>query len=167
MFTGPSSTRIFFAYCKCLKSIIGAVVDSFSYVFQTTKNSKTISREEMRAFKKIWAEYSNPDTGFLEKDRFVAFFGVSTRSYWVSTWLTSCINYYRNSAVFLRSRSIQIPIRLRISSLNVKLTMITSMSYPMSSRMLMLGLLSKPSTKLTILLSGSAGIYMLISIPKL
>ncbi|OCH86932.1 hypothetical protein OBBRIDRAFT_890152 [Obba rivulosa] len=53
----------------------GVVVESFYYVFQMTGGSKSITREEMRAFKKVWAEFANPKTGYLERDRFVPFFG--------------------------------------------------------------------------------------------
>jgi hypothetical protein len=30
----------------------------------------------MRSFKKVWAELSNPKTGYLERQNFAAFFGV-------------------------------------------------------------------------------------------
>ena len=30
----------------------------------------------MRAFKKVWAEFSNQKTGYLERHRFAAFFSV-------------------------------------------------------------------------------------------
>ncbi|ESK91833.1 calcium channel subunit cch1 [Moniliophthora roreri MCA 2997] len=53
----------------------GVVVESFSYVFQTTGGAKSITREQMRSFKKIWAEYANPKTGNLEPQNFVRFFG--------------------------------------------------------------------------------------------
>ncbi|KAJ4481205.1 Ion transport protein-domain-containing protein [Lentinula aciculospora] len=53
----------------------GVVVDSFSYVFQASGGSKAITREEMRAFKKVWAEFANPQTGYLERSQFVPFFG--------------------------------------------------------------------------------------------
>ncbi|THH14934.1 hypothetical protein EW146_g5467 [Bondarzewia mesenterica] len=52
----------------------GVVVENFSYVFQMTGGSKAVTREEMRAFKKVWAEFANPRTGFLERNRFVPFF---------------------------------------------------------------------------------------------
>ncbi|KZT03083.1 uncharacterized protein LAESUDRAFT_660488 [Laetiporus sulphureus 93-53] len=54
---------------------VGVVVDSFYYVFQMSGGARSITREEMRAFKKVWAEFANPKTGFLERHRFVAFFG--------------------------------------------------------------------------------------------
>ncbi|TFK51284.1 hypothetical protein OE88DRAFT_1800091 [Heliocybe sulcata] len=53
----------------------GVVVESFSYVFQSTGGAKSITREEMRAFKKVWAEFANQKTGYLERSRFVPFFG--------------------------------------------------------------------------------------------
>ena len=54
----------------------GVVVESFYYVFQMTGGAKSITREEMRAFKKVWAEFANPRTGYLEKNRLVPFLGV-------------------------------------------------------------------------------------------
>ncbi|KAI0776961.1 Ion transport protein-domain-containing protein [Trametes elegans] len=53
----------------------GVVVESFYYVFQMSGGAKSITREEMRAFKKVWAEYANPKTGYLERANFVRFFG--------------------------------------------------------------------------------------------
>lgn len=54
----------------------GVVVENFSYVFQSTGGAKSITREEMRAFKKVWAEFANQKTRFLERNRFVPFFAV-------------------------------------------------------------------------------------------
>lgn len=56
--------------------MIGVVVESFYYVFQMTGGAKEITREEMRSFKKVWAEFANPKTGYLERNKFVPFFGV-------------------------------------------------------------------------------------------
>ncbi|KAH9939624.1 Ion transport protein-domain-containing protein [Epithele typhae] len=53
----------------------GVVVESFYYVFQMSGGAKSITREEMRAFKKVWAEFANPRTGYLERHNFVRFFG--------------------------------------------------------------------------------------------
>ncbi|KAG1893620.1 Ion transport protein-domain-containing protein [Suillus fuscotomentosus] len=53
----------------------GVVVQNFSYVFQSTGGAKAITREEIRSFKKTWAEYSNPKTGLLEQRRLVPFLG--------------------------------------------------------------------------------------------
>ena len=58
----------------------GVVVESFSYVFQLVGGTKAITREEMRAFKKVWAEYANPRTGYLEKVNLVPFLGVRLKS---------------------------------------------------------------------------------------
>lgn len=56
----------------------GVVVESFSYVFQLVGGTKSITREGMRAFKKVWAEFANAETGYLEKADLVKFLGVST-----------------------------------------------------------------------------------------
>jgi len=56
----------------------GVVVQNFSYVFQSTGGAQTITREEIRSFKKTWAEFSNPKTGLLEQSRLVPFLGVSS-----------------------------------------------------------------------------------------
>lgn len=73
MFTGENI--IIYLIAICLLSI-GVVVENFSYVFQTTGGAKSITREEMRAFKKVWAEFANQKTGFLERNNFVPFFAV-------------------------------------------------------------------------------------------
>ncbi|CAK5278246.1 unnamed protein product [Mycena citricolor] len=52
----------------------GVVVENFSYVFQTSGGTKSITRAQMRAFKKVWAEFANPKTGYLERSQFVPFF---------------------------------------------------------------------------------------------
>jgi hypothetical protein len=54
----------------------GVVVENFSYVFQLTGGTKSITRDEMRAFKKAWAKFANPKTQHLERNRFVPFFAV-------------------------------------------------------------------------------------------
>lgn len=75
LFVGASSLLVYReAY---LTARLGVVVESFYYVFQMSGGSKSITREEMRNFKKVWAQYANPKTGFLERDQFVPFFGVS------------------------------------------------------------------------------------------
>ncbi|KAH7886746.1 Ion transport protein-domain-containing protein, partial [Phlebopus sp. FC_14] len=45
----------------------GVVVENFSYVFQSTGGAKSITRGEVRAFKKVWAEFANAKTGSLER----------------------------------------------------------------------------------------------------
>ena len=57
---------------------VGVVVENFSYVFQASgSGAKSISREQMRSFKKVWAQFSNPKTRYLERPQFAAFFSVS------------------------------------------------------------------------------------------
>ncbi|KAH7908813.1 Ion transport protein-domain-containing protein [Hygrophoropsis aurantiaca] len=56
-----------------LNMFTGVVVENFSYVFQSSGGAKSINREEMRSFKKVWAEYANPKTGYLERSRIVPF----------------------------------------------------------------------------------------------
>ncbi|KAG1824615.1 Ion transport protein-domain-containing protein [Suillus subaureus] len=58
-----------------LNMFTGVMVQSFSYVFQSTGGAKAITREEIRSFKKTWAEYSNPKTGLLERSQLVPFLG--------------------------------------------------------------------------------------------
>ena len=55
-------------------------MESFYYVFQMTGGAKEITREEMRSFKKVWAEYANSKTGYLERDKFVQFFAVRSEA---------------------------------------------------------------------------------------
>jgi hypothetical protein len=85
---------------------IGVVVESFSYVYQTTGGAKAVTREEMRAFKKIWAEFANPKTGFLERPQFVPFFRVSAALLDASCNSVDARSY-RNWVVSLKSASIQ------------------------------------------------------------
>ena len=57
---------------------VGVVVENFSYVFQASgSGTRSISREQMRSFKKVWAQFSNPKTRYLERSQFAAFFSVS------------------------------------------------------------------------------------------
>lgn len=51
-------------------------MENFSYVFQLTGGTKSITRDEMRAFKKAWAKFANPKTQQLERNLFVPFFAV-------------------------------------------------------------------------------------------
>lgn len=77
MFTGKQ--QLSHLYLTASKPLIGVVVESFSYVFQASgRGAKSISREQMRAFKKLWAEYANPK-GYLEQRHFGAFFYVSVQ----------------------------------------------------------------------------------------
>ncbi|OJA17446.1 hypothetical protein AZE42_05939 [Rhizopogon vesiculosus] len=58
-----------------LNMFTGVVVQNFSYVFQSTGGAKAITREEIRSFKKIWAECANLKTGLLEQSQLVSFLG--------------------------------------------------------------------------------------------
>lgn len=61
---------------------IGVVVENFSFVFQSSgTGAKSITREQMRSFKKIWGEFANPKTGYLERANFVPFFGVCPKAH--------------------------------------------------------------------------------------
>ncbi|CEQ42955.1 SPOSA6832_04831 [Sporobolomyces salmonicolor] len=55
--------------------ILGAVIENFSFVFQAYGKVTTISREEMRSFKKVWAEFDPERTGYLQRQDIVRFFG--------------------------------------------------------------------------------------------
>ncbi|KIK93928.1 hypothetical protein PAXRUDRAFT_828487 [Paxillus rubicundulus Ve08.2h10] len=56
-----------------LNMFTGVVVENFSYVFQSSGGAKSITRGEMRAFKKVWAEFSDSKTGLLERPSLVPF----------------------------------------------------------------------------------------------
>lgn len=68
----------------------GLVVENFSYVYQTTGGAKSVTREEMRAFKKVWAEFANPKTELLERAQLVPFFGVSSFVVFFATSDAAC-----------------------------------------------------------------------------
>ena len=72
--------RFFFLPLQPLNSNmhLGVVVENFSYVFQASgSGTRSISREQMRSFKKIWAQCANPKTRHLERTQFAKFFSVS------------------------------------------------------------------------------------------
>lgn len=54
---------------------------------QTTGGAKSITREEIRAFKKVWSQYVNPRTGLLERSNLVPFFAVRTSARNLGIWL--------------------------------------------------------------------------------
>lgn len=92
------------------------VVENFSYVFQTSGGgAKSVTREQMRAFKKIWAEFANPRTGYLERSRFVPFFGV--RFFLSSTLTPSDYLIEANRSV----RSENIPCRVQRPQYHISL----------------------------------------------
>ena len=55
--------------------VLGVVVESFSYVTQLS-GARSIGREDMRVFKKVWAEFCDPDSGRLVAKDFTNFFAV-------------------------------------------------------------------------------------------
>jgi len=59
-----------------LTQVVGVVVENFSFVFQTA-GTVSLSREEMRSFKKVWTEFDPSRKGHLPRSKFVAFFSVS------------------------------------------------------------------------------------------
>jgi len=71
---------------------IGVVVESFSYVFQLVGGAKSITREEMRAFKKVWAEFADQQTGYLDMKNLVPFLGVSNNYDWYMRWFLTIGN---------------------------------------------------------------------------
>ncbi len=105
---------------------IGVVVENFSYVYQTTGGSKAVTREEMRAFKKVWAEFANQKTGFLERNNFVPFFRVSASLLAVSNTIYDCT--YRNWAVSSRSASIRQSLASETSWPHVRIKAIATTS---------------------------------------
>ncbi|KAF8321114.1 hypothetical protein DL93DRAFT_1599778 [Clavulina sp. PMI_390] len=56
-----------------LNMFTGVVVENFSYVFQL-QGPASLTREEMRSFKKIWAEFDPTRKGYIPRAKFVAFF---------------------------------------------------------------------------------------------
>ncbi|KAL7418234.1 Ion transport protein-domain-containing protein [Mrakia frigida] len=53
--------------------LTGVVVESFSYVFRFPGKA-SLTREEIRSFKKTWAEFDRDRTGYLRRDQTVPFF---------------------------------------------------------------------------------------------
>jgi hypothetical protein len=58
--------------------ILGVVVESFSYLFQVA-DTVSLTREEMRSFKKVWTEFDPSRKGYLPRSKFAAFFSVRVR----------------------------------------------------------------------------------------
>jgi hypothetical protein len=54
----------------------GVIAENFSYMFQTSGDTKALTRAQMRPLKKLWAELESPRTWHLERSHFVPFFGV-------------------------------------------------------------------------------------------
>jgi hypothetical protein len=90
----------------------GVVVENFSYVFQLAGGAKAVDREQMRAFKKVWAEFANQRTGYLERSKFVPFFAVC-HLFTIHTYLIYI--FFRNLLEYLKSVYIQSSIKLENS----------------------------------------------------
>ncbi|KAK0539429.1 calcium channel protein [Tilletia horrida] len=56
-----------------LNMFTGTVVENFSYIFQVG-GKMSLSRAQMRGFKKSWAQYDPSRTGYMTRDKFVPFF---------------------------------------------------------------------------------------------
>lgn len=54
----------------------GLVVENFAYVFQLYGKVKSISRDEVRGFKRVWAEFDRRGNGYLARSDYLAFFSV-------------------------------------------------------------------------------------------
>jgi Ca2+-binding EF-hand superfamily protein len=73
----------------------GVVVENFSYVFQLT-GEMSITREEMRSFKKVWAEFDPDRSGYLPRSKFVPFFAVSLNNLGSQTFSVFLLSQRRN-----------------------------------------------------------------------
>lgn len=62
-----------YIFCNML---VGVVVENFSYVYSLW-GSKTLSRDEMRAFKRAWGSCDIGQKGYLQRHHFIKFFSVS------------------------------------------------------------------------------------------
>ena len=56
---------------------VSLIYESFSYVYQRSSGLSVISREEIRRFKQAWAEFDRSGSGYISKDVFPRFLGVS------------------------------------------------------------------------------------------
>ncbi|OCF54943.1 high-affinity cell membrane calcium channel [Kwoniella mangroviensis CBS 10435] len=68
-----------------LNMFTGVVVESFAYVYQMPGGS-SLNREEMRAFKRLWAEFDTQRTGYIKRKDFVRFFSRLTGVFEVRTY---------------------------------------------------------------------------------
>ncbi|WWC70741.1 uncharacterized protein I206_104692 [Kwoniella pini CBS 10737] len=68
-----------------LNMFTGVVVESFAYVYQMPGGS-SLNREEMRAFKRLWAEFDTQRTGYIKRKDFVRFFSRLTGAFEVRTY---------------------------------------------------------------------------------
>ncbi|WRT67795.1 uncharacterized protein IL334_004769 [Kwoniella shivajii] len=68
-----------------LNMFTGVVVESFAYVYQMPGRS-SLNREEMRAFKRLWADFDIQRTGYIKRKDFVRFFSRLTGVFEVRTY---------------------------------------------------------------------------------
>ncbi|WWC88695.1 uncharacterized protein L201_003608 [Kwoniella dendrophila CBS 6074] len=68
-----------------LNMFTGVVVESFAYVYQMPGGS-SLNRDEMRAFKRLWAEFDTQRTGYIKRKEFVKFFSRLTGVFEVRTY---------------------------------------------------------------------------------
>nr|XP_019045668.1 high-affinity cell membrane calcium channel [Kwoniella bestiolae CBS 10118]OCF24598.1 high-affinity cell membrane calcium channel [Kwoniella bestiolae CBS 10118] len=68
-----------------LNMFTGVVVESFAYVYQMPGGS-SLNRAEMRAFKRLWAEFDTQRTGYIKRKDFVRFFSRLTGVFEVRTY---------------------------------------------------------------------------------
>lgn len=103
MFTGK---HLKFLLLPGLIAIPGVVVENFSYVFQASgRGAKSISRKQMRAFKKLWAEYAN-SKGYLERHHFTSFFSVSA----ALSYIPSHLNQFTATQRCIRSQDLSVRV---------------------------------------------------------
>ncbi|WVO12615.1 hypothetical protein L204_100220 [Cryptococcus depauperatus] len=83
-----------------LNMFTGVVVESFAYVYQLPGKS-SLNREDMRAFKKLWAEFDTERAGYLRRKDFVKFFSRLTGVFEMRPYpIESSIPYIvRNSTI--------------------------------------------------------------------
>ncbi|GAA6055172.1 hypothetical protein JCM3770_002218 [Rhodotorula araucariae] len=91
--------------------ILGVVVESFSFIYQEYGRVRRISREQMRGFKKVWAEFDPERTGYLQPQDVARFFrrlsGVFEVKIYRDDWSIQSLRAgsYRDPGYYLRSPS--------------------------------------------------------------
>ncbi|WWD18487.1 hypothetical protein CI109_102939 [Kwoniella shandongensis] len=68
-----------------LNMFTGVVVESFAYVYQMPGGS-SLNREEMRAFKRLWAEFDTERSGYIRRKDFIRFFSRLSGAFEVRTY---------------------------------------------------------------------------------
>ncbi|BGP38716.1 calcium channel protein [Rhodotorula kratochvilovae] len=91
--------------------ILGVVVESFSFIYQEYGRVTRISREQMRGFKKVWAEFDPERTGYLQPKDVARFFrrlsGIFEVKVYRDEWSIQSLRAgsYRDPGYHLRSPS--------------------------------------------------------------